>query len=181
MLYQDPLDFPLLSVLDNFMLGQTDGLGSEKKKFSKNFSALAEALNFSLTPDAALKTLTIGERQQLEIIRLMALGIQVLILDEPTTGISSTQKEVLFDALKKLAVEPGHYRTPGPGGTVCVGSKFSQRPHSNRIAPAVPGFFHRHQQRPRSFGNPAALCHLGHHPKPANDRRSQYFIWSQRH
>jgi ABC-type uncharacterized transport system ATPase subunit len=105
MLYQDPLDFPLLSVLDNFILGQTDGPGSEKKKFSKNFSALAEALNFSLAPDAALKTLTIGERQQLEIIRLMALGIQVLILDEPTTGISSTQKEVLFDALKKLAVE----------------------------------------------------------------------------
>ena len=105
MLYQDPLDFPLLSVLENFMLGQTDGLGSEKKKFSKSFNTLAEALKFSLTPDAALKTLTIGERQQLEILRLMALGIQVLILDEPTTGISSTQKEVLFDALKKLAAE----------------------------------------------------------------------------
>jgi len=105
MLYQDPLDFPLLSVLDNFMLGQTDGLGSEKKKFSKSFNALSEALNFPLAPDAALKTLTIGERQQLEIIRLIAPGIQVLILDEPTTGISSTQKEVLFNALKKLAVE----------------------------------------------------------------------------
>ena len=105
MLYQDPLDFPLLSVLDNFMLGQTEGLGSEKRKFRKNFNALAKALNFPLSPDAVLKTLTIGERQQLEIIRLMALGIQVLILDEPTTGISSTQKEVLFDALKKLAVE----------------------------------------------------------------------------
>ncbi len=105
MLYQDPLDFPLLSVLDNFMLGQTDGLGSEKKKFSKSFNGLADALNFPLAPDVALKTLTIGERQQLEILRLMALGIQVLILDEPTTGISSTQKEVLFDALKKLAAE----------------------------------------------------------------------------
>ena len=105
MLYQDPLDFPLLSVLDNFMLGQTDGLGSQKKKFSKRFNDLAESLNFTLPPDAAVKTLTIGERQQLEIIRLMALGIQVLILDEPTTGISSTQKEVLFDALKKLAVQ----------------------------------------------------------------------------
>jgi simple sugar transport system ATP-binding protein len=58
-----------------------------------------------LPPDAALKTLTIGERQQLEILRLMALGIEVLILDEPTTGISSTQKEVLFDALKKLALQ----------------------------------------------------------------------------
>jgi ABC-type uncharacterized transport system ATPase subunit len=105
MLYQDPLDFPLLSVLDNFMLGQTDGLGSQKKKFINRFNALAESLNFILPPGAALKTLTIGERQQLEIIRLIALGIQVLILDEPTTGISSTQKEVLFDALKKLAVQ----------------------------------------------------------------------------
>jgi simple sugar transport system ATP-binding protein len=105
MLYQDPLDFPLLSVLDNFMLGQVYGLGSQHKKFSKRFNALAESLNFNLPLDAALKTLTIGERQQLEIIRLMAFGIEVLILDEPTTGISSTQKEVLFDALKKLAVQ----------------------------------------------------------------------------
>ena len=105
MLYQDPLDFALLSVLDNFMLGQTDGLDSQKKKFSKRFNDLAESLNFILPPDAAVKTQTIGERQQLEIIRLMALGIEVLILDEPTTGISSTQKEVLFDALKKLAVQ----------------------------------------------------------------------------
>jgi simple sugar transport system ATP-binding protein len=103
MLYQDPLDFPLLSVLDNFILGQTDGLGSEKKNFRKNFDSLVGALNFSLQPDAVLKRLTIGERQQLEILRLLALGIQVLILDEPTTGISSTQKEILFEALKKLA------------------------------------------------------------------------------
>ncbi len=103
MLYQDPLDFSLLSVLENFMLGQTEGPGPQTKKFSKNFKALAEALNFPLPPDATLKTLTIGERQQLEILRLMALGIQGLILDEPTTGISSTQKEVLFDALRKLA------------------------------------------------------------------------------
>ena len=103
MLYQDPLDFPLLSVLDNFMLGQTDGLGSEKKKFGKSFGSLAKALGFPLQPNVALKTLTIGERQQLEILRLMSLGVQVLILDEPTTGISSTQKKVLFAAIKKLA------------------------------------------------------------------------------
>lgn len=103
MLYQDPLDYPLLTVLDNFMLGQTEGLHSEKKNFRKNFDSLTGALNFSLRPDAVLNSLTIGERQQLEILRLLALGIQVLILDEPTTGISSAQKEVLFDALKKLA------------------------------------------------------------------------------
>ncbi len=105
MLYQDPLDFPLLTVLDNFMLGQTEGLNPQRKSFRRRFADLSDALHFDLKPDAALNSLTIGERQQLEIIRLMSLGIQVLILDEPTTGISSTQKAVLFEALKKLATE----------------------------------------------------------------------------
>lgn len=103
MLYQDPLDFPLLSVLENFMLGQTEGISGHEKEFRKQLTDLAESLNFALDSDAAVKNLTIGERQQLELLRLLALGIQVLILDEPTTGISSTQKAVLFNSLKQLA------------------------------------------------------------------------------
>jgi ABC-type uncharacterized transport system ATPase subunit len=105
MLYQDPLDFSLLSVLDNFMLGQSTGIANKKKTFRKIFKQTASLFNFSLQPDAFVKRLTIGERQQLEILRLLAQGVQVLILDEPTTGISSLQKETLFQALKKLASE----------------------------------------------------------------------------
>lgn len=105
MLYQDPLDFPLLSVLDNFMLGLTDGIVNKNKTFRKVFEKLANSFDFSLHPDASVKRLTIGERQQLEILRLLAQGIQILILDEPTTGISSLQKETLFQALKKLALD----------------------------------------------------------------------------
>jgi len=105
MLYQDPLDFPTLSVLDNFMLGQTTGIVNQKKTFRKIFQKTANSFNFSLQPDTLVKRLAIGERQQLEILRLLARGIQVLILDEPTTGISSLQKETLFQALKKLVSE----------------------------------------------------------------------------
>jgi len=105
MLYQDPLDFPLLSALDNFMLGQTEGVSGHKKTFRKQFIELAGSFNFALNPDTPVKILTIGERQQLELLRLLALGIQALILDEPTTGISSTQKNILFDSLKKLAAD----------------------------------------------------------------------------
>ena len=105
MLYQDPLDFPQLSTLENFMLGQTGGMASHKRSFKTKFLELAGAFNFSLNPDTSVKRLTIGERQQLEILRLLSLGIQVLILDEPTTGISSIQKEILFKALKKLVAE----------------------------------------------------------------------------
>jgi len=102
MLYQDPLDFSLLSVLDNFMLGQTNGLSGHKNNFRKAFRHIVESFNFDLHPDTPVKILTIGERQQLELLRLLALGIQVLILDEPTTGISAIQKDVLFKSLKKL-------------------------------------------------------------------------------
>jgi len=105
MLYQDPLDFSLLSVLDNFMLGQTNGFSGHKNNFRKVFLQLAESFNFALHPDTPIKILTIGERQQLELLRLLALGIQVLILDEPTTGISATQKDILFKSLKKLTTE----------------------------------------------------------------------------
>jgi ABC-type uncharacterized transport system ATPase subunit len=105
MLYQDPLDFPLLTILDNFILGQADGFYTQKQLFRQTFQKAAGIFNFFLQAEAVVKTLTIGERQQLEIIRLLALGIQVLILDEPTTGISSIQKETLFNALRKLAQE----------------------------------------------------------------------------
>jgi len=105
MLYQDPLDFPVMSVLDNFMVGQPGILLNKKAFFRKRFEELSRSIHFSLDPDTSITTLTIGERQQLEILRLLSLGIRVLILDEPTTGISTRQKDVLFSALKKLADE----------------------------------------------------------------------------
>lgn len=102
MLYQDPMDFPQLTVLENFMIGQSSGLFLKKKHFLKTFYNLCETLDFAIDPNVLVKTLTVGERQQLEIIRLLSTGINVLILDEPTTGISDQQKETLFSALVKL-------------------------------------------------------------------------------
>src|SRR5690606_29519770 len=51
--------------------------------------------------------LSIAQRQQLEIVRLLALNVRALILDEPTTGISAEQKALLFDTLRSLARNDG--------------------------------------------------------------------------
>ncbi|MEB3336872.1 MAG: ATP-binding cassette domain-containing protein [Leptolyngbyaceae bacterium] len=103
MLHQDPLDFPPLSVLDNFMVGQSTGWFSNRRAALRSLQQLAHQFNFSLDVHEQVGNLTVGERQQLEILRLLSLGVNTLILDEPTTGISASQKTALFAALKQLA------------------------------------------------------------------------------
>ncbi|MEW6401532.1 MAG: ATP-binding cassette domain-containing protein [Chloroflexota bacterium] len=102
MLHQDPLDFPPMRILDNFLLGQSGGLFPNRKEAAQDLSLLAREFGFAFDPESYVDTLTVGERQQLEILRLLFLGARVLILDEPTTGISASQKDKLFATLKKL-------------------------------------------------------------------------------
>jgi simple sugar transport system ATP-binding protein len=103
MLHQDPLDFPPLRVIDDFILGRKGGLLPSQAEASRDFKQLAEQFSFSIDSEAYVDSLTVGERQQLEILRLIWLGARVLIFDEPTTGISAAQKEKLFAALRLLA------------------------------------------------------------------------------
>jgi general nucleoside transport system ATP-binding protein len=103
MLHQDPLDFPPMQVIDNFILGSPGGLLTNKAATLKKFKDLSAEFAFSIDPEAYVDSLTVGERQQLEILRLIWLGAQVLIFDEPTTGISAAQKIKLFGALRLLA------------------------------------------------------------------------------
>jgi ABC-type uncharacterized transport system ATPase subunit len=102
MLHQDPLVFLPFSVLDNFLLGSPAGR-IDRSAADAKLHELAGRFGFSFDPDAPARGLTVGERQQLEIVRLLWLGARVLILDEPTTGISATQREKLFEALRILA------------------------------------------------------------------------------
>ncbi|MCW5874186.1 MAG: ATP-binding cassette domain-containing protein [Anaerolineales bacterium] len=68
---------------------------------------LAQRYGFEVDPHERIDDLSMGERQQLELLRLLAGGAHVLILDEPTTGISAEQKELLFDSMRTLAREEG--------------------------------------------------------------------------
>ncbi len=105
MLHQDPLDFPPMQVIDNFLIGKQGGLFLNRVAAIKEFHRLAKQFDFDIDTESYIDTLTVGERQQIEILRLLSLGVSVLILDEPTTGISAPQKKKLFATLHTLADE----------------------------------------------------------------------------
>ncbi len=89
MLHQDPLDFPPMRVVDNLMIGAPGRLIPRRADAAKAVADLAGPLGLTLDLKADVGSLTVGERQQLELLRLLWLGARVLILDEPTTGISA--------------------------------------------------------------------------------------------
>lgn len=105
MLYQDPLDFAPLTVLENYILGRPGGAMLNRGEAQAALVRHCSMLGFTLNPHALVESLTVGERQQLEIVRLISLGVRFLILDEPTTGISADQKSQLFRTLKLLVRE----------------------------------------------------------------------------
>ena len=108
MLYQDPLDFPPMRILDNYLLGRDSRVVPNYSKARRELQTLMERYGFSVDLNANIDSLSLGERQQLELVRLLAGGAQILILDEPTTGISAEQKEILFGSIRRLTHEEGN-------------------------------------------------------------------------
>jgi ABC-type uncharacterized transport system ATPase subunit len=107
MLYQDPLDFPTLPAVENYLLAYQDGLRLDLTTGATRLHDYGRRFGFQIDPYTYVDTLTLGERQQAELLRLLSLGAEVLILDEPTTGISAEQKEVLFDTMRRLVHDEG--------------------------------------------------------------------------
>ena len=96
-----------LSVLDNIMLG------SEPlwQPFSRRAAGLAKlkevATRFGLDvqPDALVVSLSVGERQRVEIVKALYRGAKILILDEPTAVLTPRESLGLFETLQKLITE----------------------------------------------------------------------------
>lgn len=105
MVHQEPLDVPGFSALENMLCAAPRWALPTRTEARNTLTVLAGRLGFSVAPDDPIGALTVGQRQQLEIIRLLACGARALILDEPTTGITAAQARSLFVALRKLAAE----------------------------------------------------------------------------
>jgi simple sugar transport system ATP-binding protein len=58
-----------------------------------------------LDPHRTVATLSVGERQRIEIVRALLLDPKLLIMDEPTSVLTPQEVEQLFEVLRKLAAQ----------------------------------------------------------------------------
>lgn len=105
MVHQDPLDVPAFTALENVALALPRCIVRSRAAVRQRLLELAADLEFAALPDTPVMYLSVGQRQQLEMMRLLLWQVQVLILDEPTTGISAAQKDALFAALRRMTAE----------------------------------------------------------------------------
>jgi general nucleoside transport system ATP-binding protein len=64
---------------------------------------IMESTGLAVPLDAITATLTVGERQRLEILRVLYRGARALLLDEPTAVLSPLEAEDLYATLRRLA------------------------------------------------------------------------------
>ncbi|MGH7090071.1 MAG: sugar ABC transporter ATP-binding protein, partial [Stellaceae bacterium] len=95
---------PHLSVLDNIWLGNAQVPLMHRRPYlrAKARAALEQLGVGHLELGRPVGTLTIGERQIVEIARLIARDARLLILDEPTASLSDVEIERIFHALRSV-------------------------------------------------------------------------------
>ena len=93
-----------LTVMENVILGSepTKHGRIDVKAAADHLAEVAEAYGLTVSPDDLVETLEVGERQRVEIIKVLYRGARVLILDEPTAVLVPQEVEELFRNLLEL-------------------------------------------------------------------------------
>lgn len=98
--HQDFRLVPRFTVCENVVLGTTLWGG---RKAEAEVARRAREVGFNLDPRAHAWQLSVGELQQLAILKLLFRGLDILILDEPTAVLSPPQTAELFRSMRRLA------------------------------------------------------------------------------
>ncbi len=103
MVYQHFMLINAMTVAENIFLGQPGSARISPKAMRAEVARLSQRYKLAVDPDALIDGLSMGERQRVEILKLLYRRARVLILDEPTAVLSPLETEQLFTALRSMA------------------------------------------------------------------------------
>lgn len=104
--FQENVLDDLLTVKENLMLRGTFYI-KEKALVEERYSQLVKELNLESLENQRFKTLSGGQKRRVEIARALFSNPELLILDEPTTGLDPETRIIVWDVIEKLRNEKG--------------------------------------------------------------------------
>lgn len=101
--------FQHFSLFETLTVGENIALALEEpfdlKKLAARITAVSKDYGLDIDPHRHVHSLTVGERQRVEIVRCLLQNPQLLIMDEPTSVLTPQAVGKLFDVLRRLARE----------------------------------------------------------------------------
>ncbi|MBI3830034.1 MAG: ABC transporter ATP-binding protein [Planctomycetes bacterium] len=105
MVHQHFLLAEAFTVAENVALGRRAsslGLRFDSKRYEAEVEKLSEETGLSVDPRARVEDLSVGLRQRVEILKALARGARILLLDEPTAVLAPPEVQALFTTLERL-------------------------------------------------------------------------------
>ena len=92
----------ILTAKENVVMGQKAKKGNRDKDLSKEIRDLSDMYGLDIDPDKKVYRMSVGEKQTLEIIKVLYRGAHILILDEPTAVLTPQEIEKLFRIIRNM-------------------------------------------------------------------------------
>ncbi|WP_339806587.1 ABC transporter ATP-binding protein [uncultured Marinobacter sp.] len=105
MVFQHFSLFETLTVAENIALGLPADEARDRRKLDQKIREVSGRYGMALDPRRFVSTLSMGERQRVEIVRCLIQETTLLILDEPTSVLTPQEVESLFATLRLLSAE----------------------------------------------------------------------------
>ena len=105
-IFQELSLIPVLSVAENIYLGKesVNIFGKvNKKERLKKAQELIDQYEFPLRADEKVENLSIAQKQLVEILKALSTKASILIMDEPTASLTTTESQHLFKIIRELS------------------------------------------------------------------------------